>query len=62
MKYTIHGPNGVGATSDIPYLRYDLATLRSMDKAGYKLLIDGRRAKLPTEAELRAAQKAVSGG
>ena len=57
MKYTIQGPDGSGCTSNIPYLGYSLASLRQMDKAGYRLLIDGRRAKLPTEAELKAAQK-----
>lgn len=56
MKYTIEGSGGAGAASDVPYLGYSVSTLRQMDKAGYKLLIDGRRAKLPTETELRAAQ------
>lgn len=56
MKYTIQGPQG-GATSEIPYLGYDLDTLRSMEKAGYRLTIDGRRAKLPTQAELTAANR-----
>ena len=56
MKYTIQGPQG-GATSEIPYLDYDLDTLRSMEKAGYRLTIDGRRAKLPTQAELTAANR-----
>lgn len=56
MKYTIQGPQG-GATSEIPYLGYDLDTLRSMEKAGYKLSIDGRRAKLPTQAEITTAQQ-----
>lgn len=60
MAYTIQDSRGYGCTSDIPYLGYSADTLRQMDKAGYKLLIDGRRAKLPTEAELKAAQKTVA--
>lgn len=56
MQYTIQGPQG-GATSEIPYLGYDLDALRSMEKAGYRLTIDGRRAKLPTQAELTAARR-----
>lgn len=56
MKYTIQGPQG-GATSEIPYLGYDLDTLRSMEKAGYRLTIDDRRAKLPNQAELTAARR-----
>ena len=56
MKYTIQGSQG-GATSEIPYLGYDLDTLRSMEKAGYRLIIDGRRAKLPTQAELLTARR-----
>ena len=39
------------------YLGYDLDTLRSMEKAGYRLTIDGRRAKLPTQAELTSANR-----
>ena len=56
MKYTIQGPQG-GATSEIPYLGYDLETLHSMEQAGYRLTIDGRRAKLPTQAELLTTRR-----
>ena len=56
MTYELVGPDGeIKVTSSMPYLGYNLEILRDMEKAGYKLQIDGRRAKFPTEAQWRSA-------
>lgn len=46
MAYEIVAPDGsVKATSSIPYLGYDLPLIRQMEKDGYRLLVDGQKAK-----------------
>ena len=57
MTYELIGIDGeIKVTSSIPYLGYSPEILRDMEKAGYKLQIDGRRAKFPTAAEIRTSQ------
>ena len=56
MKYEVVGGEG-GTESEIPFCGYDPATLRQMDRAGYKLSIDGKRGKIPTDAEYQAAMR-----
>lgn len=47
MIYEIVAPDGsVKATSSIPYLGYSLSLIRQMEKDGYRLLVDGRKAKI----------------
>ena len=41
--------------STLPYLGYSLPVLKDMEKAGYILLIDGKRAKFPTASQHKEA-------
>lgn len=46
MTYEIVAPDGsVKASSSIPYLGYSLPLIRQMEKDGYRLLVEGRKAK-----------------
>ena len=54
MIYAIaHRDGTVACRSGIPYLGYSLPILKDMEQAGYLLLLDGKRTKLPAAAQLR---------
>ena len=57
MTYGIAYRDGtVVCCSSQPYLGYTLDVLKDMEKAGYLLLIDGKRAKFPTATQLKEAR------
>lgn len=45
--------------SSLPYLSYSLDVLKDLEKAGYILLIDGKRTRFPSAAQHKAA---INGG
>lgn len=57
MVYSILNSNGVAVCrSCLPYLGYSLSTLREMERAGYTLTVDGKKAKFPNSALFKEAQ------
>ena len=54
--YRVQNAEGISCTSQAPYLGYGMSTLKSLASAGYKLYVNGKAVKFPTEAELKAAQ------
>ena len=56
MIYGIAYKDGtVVCQSTLPYLGYSFSTLKEMERAGYILLIDGKKAKFPTAAQIKEA-------
>lgn len=56
MTYGIAYKDGTTVCqSPLPYLGYSLNVLKNLEKAGYVLLIDGKRAKFPTAAQYKEA-------
>ena len=58
MLYTVVDLNGCECHSSIPYCGYPYETLKTMADLGCTLLIDGKKAKFPTKAELSDAKAA----
>ena len=61
VLYMVKNADGDGCESHAPFLGYKISTLKSLASAGYKLYINGKSTKLPTEAEWMAAQNEVKG-
>ena len=58
MAYTVAYRDGtVVCQSSIPYLGYSHSTLKSLEQAGYILLVDGKRTKFPTTAQMKEAAR-----
>lgn len=52
MTYAVANRDGsVLCGSSLPWLGYPCSTLKSMEQAGYILLLDGQRIKFPTAAQ-----------
>lgn len=56
MIYVIKNENGDQLTSHLPYGDYSYHILKDMEANGFKLYIDGKRAKFPTMAEWEKAK------